>query len=205
MKTWLGNKSLKPTKNAQIEVGVRKRSLKLTLFYNYLFDYTYLYPLQGGGFTYTNVNAQLYGMELSYIKDFNPKTSLIVNASTRRGIKSPKGSLRDKDLAEVPPTRVDLTLKRKFNRRISILLNGRWQDSQTNVDSDLKERITPSYFVLSAGLDYKRKRLKLSMKVDNLLNTFYYEHLSYLRNPYYVGNLVPEPGRSVSLSLEMTF
>ncbi len=34
------------------------------------------------------------------------------------------------------------------------------------------------------------------MMVDNLLNRFYYENLSYYRDPFASGVKIPEPGRN---------
>jgi iron complex outermembrane receptor protein len=41
--------------------------------------------------------------------------------------------------------------------------------------------------------------------VRNLLDREYYEHLSYLRDPYALGVKVPEPGRTIYANAQYAF
>jgi iron complex outermembrane receptor protein len=53
------------------------------------------------------------------------------------------------------------------------------------------------------GLIYRK--LSASVAVDNLLNRYYYEHLSYYRDPFNAGIKVPEPGRNFFGQLKFRF
>jgi iron complex outermembrane recepter protein len=53
------------------------------------------------------------------------------------------------------------------------------------------------------GLSYRK--LSAGFAVDNLLNHYYYEHLSYYRDPFASGIKVPEPGRNFFGQLKLSF
>ena len=47
-------------------------------------------------------------------------------------------------------------------------------------------------------------RLLVTLEVDNITNELYYQHLSYLRNPFASGASVWEPGVTVTLGVRVT-
>ncbi len=49
-------------------------------------------------------------------------------------------------------------------------------------------------------MSYRLKEARLALEVNNLTNELYYQHLSYLRNPYSSGMRVYEPGRTIRLN-----
>jgi iron complex outermembrane receptor protein len=53
------------------------------------------------------------------------------------------------------------------------------------------------------GLLYRR--WTASFVVDNLLNRFYYENLSYYRDPFASGVKIPEPGRNFLGQVKYSF
>ncbi len=44
----------------------------------------------------------------------------------------------------------------------------------------------------------------VTLEVDNITNESYYQHLSYLRNPFVSGASVWEPGMTVTLGVRVT-
>ncbi|MEZ0337177.1 MAG: hypothetical protein ABWK02_03100, partial [Aquificaceae bacterium] len=77
--------------------------------------------------------------------------------------------------------------------------------TQDRVDSDLKEQKTSGWAIinLKAGAEYRN--FKLIAGVENLFDKKYYEYLSYQRDPFRSGVKVPEPGRSLYLTLQYSF
>jgi len=49
------------------------------------------------------------------------------------------------------------------------------------------------------------KKLYAMFVVENLIDHYYYEHLSYYRNPFASGVKVPEPGRNYFAQVKYSF
>lgn len=73
------------------------------------------------------------------------------------------------------------------------------------MDSDLQESPTAGYALLNCKLGITHGRWSASFTLDNLLNRFYYEYLSYYRDPFAAGVKVPEPGRNVFAQVRYSF
>lgn len=76
---------------------------------------------------------------------------------------------------------------------------------QSLVSGDLKEQPTAGYGVTNIKLGFTYRRLSCSFTIDNLLNRFFYEYLSYYRDPFSAGVKIPEPGRNVFAQVRYTF
>jgi outer membrane receptor protein involved in Fe transport len=72
---------------------------------------------------------------------------------------------------------------------------------QTRVDSGLQETATPAWQIANLRAGVELGRFWLIGGVENLFDRTYREHLSYQRDPFRAGVAVPEPGRSLSLTL----
>jgi iron complex outermembrane receptor protein len=83
-----------------------------------------------------------------------------------------------------------------------VSLDFKWAAPQNNIVPP--EEKTAGYHTvnISASMDFPFKKQNLSavLKVNNLLNTTYFNHMSYYR---IIG--IPEPGRSLILSLKLEF
>lgn len=51
---------------------------------------------------------------------------------------------------------------------------------------------------------HRTVRLLVTLEVDNITDELYYQHLSYLRNPFASGSSVWEPGITVTLGVRVT-
>ena len=219
---WVGNPNLKPSRNTEIDLGLKLRtdrvSADLSIFYSFVKDFITLYndtsvygsPVgadsDSKARSYTNVDAQLYGGEAELTVALTDTLFLEGGTSYVRGRKDtdPSRNITDEDIAEIPPLKGRLALR--FDAGIYFVqIEGIFQATQDRVDSDLKEQKTPGWGVvnLKAGGEYKSFRLVAG--VENLFNKFYYEHLSYLRDPFSSGIRVPEPGRSFHVNLSYLF
>ena len=219
---WVGNPNLKPSKNTEVDLGLKLRvervSADLSLFYSFIKDFITLYNDTGvygspvgadnddKARSYTNVNARLYGGEARAIVALTETLFLEGGASYVRGKKDtdPSRNITDEDIAEIPPLKGRLALR--FDTGIYFAqIEGLFQATQDKVDSDLNEQKTPGWGVVNLKAGGEHRNFRIIVGVDNLFNKFYYEHLSYLRDPFSSGIRVPEPGRSIHLNLSYLF
>ena len=218
---WVGNPNLKPSKNLELDLGVKhqtpKSLTKATVFVSYVWDYITLHrkdpvnppsnwPQNSQAMTYANVDARFWGFELSSNYNVWKNLFLFGGVSYTEGRKDTKPSLniKDKDVAEVPP------LKGRLGLRYD---TGLWfaeaelvaSATQNKIDSDVNETKTSGYGIvnLKAGISYRN--FTLNAGVENLFDKKYYEHFSYVRNPFSTGVKVPEPGRSFYVSASYQF
>ncbi len=215
---WVGNPKLKGTKNTEIDTGIEYKdknfNIKASLFYSILTDFITIHRISAVNSTgignkaktYTNVNANIYGGEISGIFLISQNLFIDTNLSYTRGTKErdPSRNIYDTDIAEIPPLkgRVALRYDRwKYFAEAETL----FQATQDNVDSDLGEEKTPGWAIVNIKAGIRYKRMTLFAGVNNLLNKEYYQHLSYLRDPFSTGNKIPEPGRNYYLNLEYAF
>ena len=221
----VGNPLLPITRNTEVSTGVTIKHgssyFKPTLFYSKLNDYIIVNnqpqlnapgaPSMGGMGTakarsYTNVDARIYGGEISYAVALPAAFSISGGGSYSRGVNTvkPAAGVFSSNLPEMPPLRAWAAL-RYVRGLLFAEVGGTAANQQGRVDSDLKETRTAGYGVMNAKLGVSYKRLYGSIMIDNLLNRYYYEHLSYYRDPYAAGVKVPEPGRAIFAQLKLTF
>ncbi|RME10778.1 MAG: TonB-dependent receptor, partial [Aquificota bacterium] len=126
---WVGNPELKPSKNLELDVGLKhqtQRSLtKATIFVSYVQDYItvnnkpvvnpipMVAPAGGRAMTYANTDARFWGFELSSTYNLWNNLFLLGGASYVEGRKDRKPAIgiTDRDVAEVPPLRGRLGLR----------------------------------------------------------------------------------------------
>ncbi len=207
---WVGNPKLKPSKNTELDVGLELRrgvfSLKGSLFASYVKDFITLVSLGTEAKSYANVDARFFGGELSGNIALTDTLFLSGGLSYVMATKEtdPSRNIRDKDVAEIPPLKGRASIRYDTGERfleLEVLVAG----TQDRVDSDLSETKTPGWAILNLKGGFDMGSFRLTAGVDNLLNKFYYEHLSYLRDPFSAGIKVPEPGRRFFLNLSYTF
>ncbi len=210
---WVGNPNLKPVKNNEIDAGFNYTkgiiSLKGNIFYSNLTDYIYLTKINNlsnpskKAQSYKNIDANIYGGDLSIFAALTETISIQLGASYQRG-KKDNGNFSDEDLIEIPPLKTRLAIKYE-NTNYSGILETIYSAKQTNVDSTLNEQETKSYLIfnLKGGVNFGN--LSVNLGIDNIFDKNYYTYLSYLRNPFSAGTKIPEPGRFVYLNLNFIF
>jgi iron complex outermembrane receptor protein len=85
--------------------------------------------------------------------------------------------------------------------RISAELEGVFVARQGKVNSDLAEAPTAGYGTANLGISGEFKRLTVRIGLQNILDRYYTEHLSFQRDPFRTGVRVPEPGRNLFLAI----
>ena len=217
---WVGNPDLDPSRNTEIDLGVSVRTnrfvLRPTLFYSSLSDYILVHNqkkvIQVAGImnslarSYAGVDGRLYGGEL--MASLTLTDSLIVRSglSYSRGSHDldPQRLILDRDLPEMTPVKFRTVIRygrRTFFSEIEGMAIGR----QNRVDSDLGETATPGYGLVNLKLGIHGEKVRLATGMDNLFDHYYYEHFSYQRDPFRTGGRIPEPGRSVYLTMSYGF
>jgi len=206
---WIGNPDLDAVKNTEFDLGytLKDETLKLdvNLFYSLLQDYIYLYKYTDGtknAMSYTNIDATMYGADISATLNMGSDFRTKVGAAFQRGEKTtrPEGSTND-NLAEIPPLKGLLSFIYEANSIYSELqIIG--ADSQSNIDEDLGEKEIGAYVVSNFKLGYKfNPSWQVFGELDNIFDTTYAVNNAYVRDPFSSGAIINEPGRSAYINL----
>jgi iron complex outermembrane receptor protein len=213
---WVGNPSLPLSRNNEVDLGINIRSrwftLRPTVFYSRLRDLVVVtqrerlaaataYP-NALARSYEAVDARMYGGEVSFSVGLARALLLSGGTSYVRGIHFAQqaAGLPKSDLAETPPLKARASLR--YGRRLFFSeINAAASAPQNRVDMLLLETRTPGYALLGCDVGMHHSRFSMSVGVDNLLNRYYREHLSFQRDPFRSGVRIPEPGRSVHVNV----
>ena len=215
---WVGNPNLDPERNNEIDVGFKftgeKISIDTRAYFSYVKDYIYVYRVERPNATqnkkamsYTNIDAYFYGFELSGSYAITETLFLEGSTAYTRGRKKdtyPEKNINDKDIAEIPPLTARLSLRYDTGTYFGEV-EGILTATQNNVDSDLQEEKTSGYGIMNIKLGGEYKNFKVICGIKNVFDKLYYNHLSYLRNPFRSGVKVPEPGRTYYLTVSYVF
>jgi iron complex outermembrane receptor protein len=209
-----GNPELNPSYNHEVDGGFQSRfgsnRLNLNLFYSSITDFIYAYN-NGNGLGFQNIDASIYGGDMTFHTDYGRYFSTNLMLSYQRGEKSEAISgQEDTDLAGIPPLKGSLALlydTKKWSAEIKFS-GGSSQD----VDSDNGEKDIDGYFLTDLKGSYSfTKNLQLTGGVSNLFNEVYQLNNSYVgRNVIGVGDpsdiaVLNEPGREVYFNLDYKF
>ena len=217
MQDWVGNPELKPSKNTELDLGIKHSTdrtlIKATAFYSYVQDYItvhnqYSPTLNRNARSYENVNAQFFGGEvdlrLSLTQEFflfGGMSYVQARKETKPG--SPK-NINSSNVAEIPPLKTRLALrydKGMYFGEVEMILSA----TQNRVDTDLREQKTSGYGVVNVKVGGNFKGFTINAGIDNVFDKKYFEHLSYRRDPFATGVKVPEPGRTFYVNASYTF
>jgi iron complex outermembrane receptor protein len=104
----------------------------------------------------------------------------------------------------MPPLRTWAALRYVY-KTLFAEVGGTGVRRQSLVNTDLQETPTAGYGLMDLKLGFAHRKFSASFSVDNLLNHYYYEHLSYYRDPFASGVRVPEPGRNLFVQVKYAF
>jgi iron complex outermembrane receptor protein len=223
----VGNPLLPITRDTEFSTGINLHrpwlSLRPTFFYSFLDNFILVnnqtqMTVPGetmGGMTmpspamarsFTNVDAHIYGGELTYTIPLPKSFALSGGVSYTRGIAStnPSANVMSNNLPEMPPLRARSALR--YTRRWTFAEIGAVaSDRQSHVDTDLNETPTAGYALMDLKLGFTYRKFSGSFTLENMLDRFYSEYLSYYRDPFASGVKIPEPGRNFFLHLRYAF
>jgi len=215
----VGNADLSPEISYQFDVGIEYSSSKFAIgttpFLNYFSNYIYLNPssehdrLYGNGnqvFYYTQSQVFRYGTELhAHYKLFKSLQIGIIGEYVYSEQLS--GAKEGFTLPFSPPPSAIFNIKykkpkTKFVENAYLSIDYRITAPQNNIVPP--EEPTDGYQVVNLGVGgdivYKKQKVNISMQVQNLFNTKYFNHTSYYR----LIN-VPESGRNFILNISIPF
>ncbi len=217
---WVGNPELKPSRNTELDLGIKhstdKALIKATAFYSFVQDYITVHnqdrinPVPGvnnlRARSYENVDAQFFGGEVDLRLSLTQKLFLFGGTSYVQARKetNPGININSSRVAEIPPLKTRLALrydKGIYFGEVETILSA----TQNRVDRDLREEKTSGYGVVNVKVGGNFKGFTLNAGVDNVFDKKYFEHLSYLRDPFRTGVKVPEPGRTFYVNVSYAF
>ncbi|WP_299199613.1 TonB-dependent receptor [Thermocrinis sp.] len=220
MRDWVGNPELKPSKNTELDLGIKhstdKALIKATVFYSYVQDYITVHNqnkvnsvpgvMNSQARSYENVNAQFFGGEVDLKLSLTQELFLFGGMSYVQARKEtkPEKNIRSSRVAEIPPLKTRIALrydKGSYFGEVETLLSA----TQYRVDTDLNEQRTSGYGVVNIKVGGNFKGFTITAGIDNVFDKKYYEYLSYQRDPFATGVKVPEPGRTFYINASYTF
>ena len=202
-----GNSTLEQTKNYEADVGFDKTigtfNIRPKLFYSVLKDYIY------NSGTFENIDAKIYGLDVSGFYFMTENFSLDYGMAYQRGKKDGEYTGNDKDLAEIPPLKGNLALnyemnKSKYTAEVVAV------DSWDSYDSSAREQELSGYAVFNLKYTNQlHKNIGLTLGVDNVLDKTYASTNTYQDITYLTVNheriLFNDPGRYGYVNLKYSF
>jgi len=203
--------TLDQTKNYEIDLGIEKTIgnfyIKPKVFYSVLKDYIYNSTIGTNRTQFQNIDAKIYGFDISGHYYFTDNFAFDYGVAYQRGKKD--GDFTDKDLAEIPPLKANLGLSYEYEKskfKAEVVAVDRW----SKFDDSAKEQEIAGYAV--TNLKYTQelfKHFELTLGVDNLFDKVYnstntYQDIRYVE----VGGeqiLFNDPGRYGYVNLKYSF
>lgn len=205
----VGKKDLKSEKATQLDLTFERQTehgvLLVNPFGNYVRDYIYLESLDTlmegiPAFSYVQNNQVLfYGLDLGF--HFHPHFAHRLHWEVSVSYIA-VNALGDSSVSLIPQPRLMNSLRYELNlgKKVSLrdfVVQSTLMGPQNQVA--FNETASPAYHVLDAAISVvfgKKEALTLKAGVRNLLNTYYIDHLSRLKNIQ-----MPFPGRNAYLSV----
>ncbi len=200
----MANNNLEDTKNYEIDLGFEKNignlNLRTKLFYSKLEDYIY------NTGTFTNIDAKIYGAEISGFYLVSENFSIDYGVAYQRGKKD--GNYVDKDLAEIPPLKANLAFNYEQNDSTytaEVIAVDKWDSYDASAD----EQELSGYAVVNLKSNSNlSKNLGLTLGVDNVFDKTYNSTNTY-QDITYIGlgdvQLLNDPGRYFYANLKYSF
>ena len=192
-----GNQNLKTENNYQTDLSLKYRTKHVELFINPYFSYirNYIYLQQSDAeingspaFNYVQNDARLYGGEAGFHFHPHPLDWLHIEGSYAGTFGE---DIHGNYLSLMPSQKLSAIMSANFQfnkkknhsvllKKFSIYAKNQYSFKQNRVAD--KEIATPAYNLLNAGMffefDIKSQKIRLDISANNLLNEWYYDHLS---------------------------
>ena len=191
---WSGNPNLDQPIRATMRGSVNFRQIRLETYATYVWNYVDIVNTAVGMKPYTtfeNINAYMLGFNFNFEWKF-----IEMNA----GYTYAQNVTNDLPLAEILPFNISTKLTSPKLYNMFVFLQHTYNDAQLRIDPSLNETTTPAWNRVDIGVVYSGGTFLVSLEIENLTNTLYYQHLSYLRDPFASGNRIFEPGTTARLN-----
>jgi len=202
----IGTPTLDDTDNVEIDLGMEYRfdslSVRTKLFHSWLHDYIYYNADNSALNAFENIDATIYGLDVSGSWFMTDALYLDFGLAWQRGRKDQAlAGQSDRDLAEIPPLKANLALNYDYGMKNSASAELVVADDWDDFDADNGEQSIDGYAVLNLKLRHALGRhLELTAGVDNVLDETYattntYKDLTLLLDTAGDVMLINEPGR----------
>ncbi|MBI5444336.1 MAG: TonB-dependent receptor [Deltaproteobacteria bacterium] len=204
---WIGNPELGAPVNQEADVGAKffgdRYYVNVSVFWSRVDDFINVVDLpdpDGAGSllaarSYDNIDARLWGGEIGSQLSLPADVFLKGSVSLVRG----RNLSDDTWLAEIPPLKGTVGLRYEGSRFFCEVAEN-FADGQKRVDEGLNEEETAGWATTDLKAGVRHRGLTVQGGVNNVLDRFYYTHLSYQRDPFASGFKVPENGRNYFLT-----
>lgn len=211
----VSNNNIDQTKNREIDLGYELNNnsfkFKVKTFYSDLTDYIYFNADTGANGKFENVDAKIYGAEISSTYFATDDITVDAGASYKRGRKDNALSTQaDKDLADMAPLRANLAVNYEYMNNSLATLEVQASDAWKDIDSDNGEQTIAGWAVLNMKVKHTfNKNFELTVGANNIFDKTYatsntYKDLTLLTSGGDV-MLMNEPGRYMYTNLTLKF
>lgn len=207
-----GNDDLDQTTNTEVDLGYELNNnmmnFKIKAFYSELEDYIYYNNTTS---TFNNIDATLYGAELSTSIYATDALTVDMKASYKVGEKDDVAAGADKDLADVAPLRGDIALNYEYMTNSIATLQVQASEKWDDYDADSGEQEIDSWAIVNLKVKHAvNKNFDFTLGVNNLFDETYalsntYADLILLTDSATETMLLNEPGRYVYTNLTFKF
>jgi len=213
--TPVGTPTLDQTKNTEMDFGYETDNeyfqLKLKGFYSKLKNYIYINATKTSNI-FENIDASIYGAELSGSYYINDDISLDLGASYKRGKKDHAlAGETNTNLADIAPLRANAALNYEYANNSIATLEVQASDRWTKIDDENGEQILAGWAVLNAKVKHAvNKKFDFTFGVNNMFNKTYaqsntYTDLTLVTTGSGEKLLLNEPGRYFYTNLDFKF
>ncbi|MDK9692932.1 MAG: TonB-dependent receptor [Sulfurimonas sp.] len=213
-----GNQNLKQTKNREFDLGYETKqnsfTFKAKTFYSMLEDYIYLKKTSvapaPAAYTFENIDATVYGVELSGSYFVTDAMTVDASASYKKGEKASTSTQSDRDLADMAPLRGKVALNYEYMNDSTATFEMQASDRWDDIDSNSGEQELSGWSVFNTKVKHAlSKSTDLTVGINNLFDTTYIQSNSYvdliLLNSSGNTMLLNEPGRYFYTNLNIRF
>ncbi len=210
-----GTPNLKESTNREIDAGFKTDNdffkLKIKAFYSNIKNYIYINASKNTNI-FENVDANIYGAELSGSYYLNDDITLDFGASYKRGKKAHALSTQtNTNLADIAPLRANAALNYEYKRNSLATLELQTSRRWDKIDSDNGEQVLAGWAVVNAKVKHAlNKKFDFTLGVNNLFNVTYARSNTYVDLTLVSAGgsnrmLLNEPGRYIYTNLDFKF
>lgn len=212
----VGTPTLKPTQNYEVDIGFEEQfensRLKVKVFYSELKDYIAYNANNKGVNAYENIDATLYGAEVSGSYFATESLSFDWGVSYQRGTK--KQALQGQEgtnLPDISPFKSTFALQYAYAENYYFKAEVQAASSWSEFDAENGEQKLDAYGILNLKISKQfNNHIEWTLGMNNVFNTSYaisntYQDLVFL--PTFEQNnviLMNEPGRYVFVNMKYT-
>jgi len=211
----LGTPTLDQTKNTEVDFGYKTDNdyfkLKIKGFYSKLSNYIYINATKSTNI-FENIDAKIYGAELSGSYYINDDITLDFGASYKRGKKDHAlTGETNTNLADIAPLRANAALNYEYANNSLATLEMKASKRWDTIDDDNGEQILSGWAIFNAKIKHAvNKKFDFTIGVNNMFDKTYAQSNTYIDLTLVTTGsgeklLLNEPGRYVYTNLDFKF